>query len=77
MRRYQSPETLAEDMHRYLRNEPIAARPPAATYQLRKFAKPHRGLVAGLACAFAAMVIGIIGISWFAWQNSIERDAAR
>src|SRR5690606_5142334 len=45
-RRYQSAETLAGDLRRALRNEPLVARAPTTLYQLRKFARRRRGLVA-------------------------------
>src|SRR5262249_25383701 len=38
-RRYASAGELAADLRRHLHNEPIAARPPSALYQLRKFAR--------------------------------------
>ena len=51
-RRYASASALSADLRRYLSDEPIAARPPTAVYQLRKFAKRNRGLVsaAGESC---------------------------
>src|SRR5262249_52930098 len=46
-RRYPSAAELAADIRRYLANEPIRARPTSALYQLRKFARRHKGLVGG------------------------------
>ena len=34
----------ASDIRRYLNDEPIVARPPSTWYQVRKFARRHRGL---------------------------------
>jgi serine/threonine protein kinase len=59
-RRYQSAADLAADIRRYLRDEPIAARPANTMYQLRKFARRHKGLVAGVAAAFAALLAGLV-----------------
>jgi tetratricopeptide (TPR) repeat protein len=59
-RRYASAAALGEDLRRYLADEPIAARPPSAGYQLRKFARRHRGLVAGAATVLAVLVVGVV-----------------
>jgi hypothetical protein len=56
-RRYASAAELAADIHRFLNHEPIRARPPSALYQLRKFARRHKALVAavlGIGLALAA-----------------------
>jgi len=57
--RYASAADLAADLQRYLNDEPIAARPPSATYQLHKFARRHRGLVAGIAALFLVLLAGV------------------
>jgi serine/threonine protein kinase len=41
-RRYDTPNTLARDIERYLHNEPVEAGPPGAGYRLRKLARKHR-----------------------------------
>jgi eukaryotic-like serine/threonine-protein kinase len=56
-RRYASAGELAADIRRHLNHEPIRARPTSALYQLRKFARRHRALVAavlGIGLALAA-----------------------
>ena len=53
-RRYASAGDLASDIRRYLRGEAILARPASALYQLRKFARRNKGLVAGVSGIFAA-----------------------
>jgi WD40 repeat protein/predicted Ser/Thr protein kinase len=59
-RRYQSAAELAADLRRALNHEPILARPPTALYQLRKFARRNKGLVAGVAGAFVALLAGTV-----------------
>jgi WD40 repeat protein/predicted Ser/Thr protein kinase len=59
-RRYASAGDLASDIRRYLRGEAILARPAPALYQLRKFARRHKGLVAGVSGIFAALLVGTI-----------------
>jgi tetratricopeptide (TPR) repeat protein/tRNA A-37 threonylcarbamoyl transferase component Bud32 len=63
-RRYSSANALAADIRRYLADEPIAARPPSTGYQLRKFARRHRALVAGVAAVFVVLVSGIVASTW-------------
>ena len=62
-RRYQSAWELGEDLGRYLRHEPISARPATTVYQLRKFARRNKALVAGLAGVFLMLALGVIGTS--------------
>jgi len=59
-RRYASAGDLASDIRRYLRGEAILARPASALYQLRKFARRHKSLVAGVSGIFAALLVGTI-----------------
>lgn len=63
-RRYASASDLAADLGRWLRHEPIAARPASAAYHARKFAQRNKGLVAGAAGVLVALVGGIVGVSW-------------
>ncbi len=59
-RRYPSAADLAADIYHYLKDEPIAARPPSTRYQLRKFVLRHRTLVAAIAAIFMVLVAGIV-----------------
>ncbi len=63
-RRYQSAEALAGDIRRYLKDEPIAARPASTWYQLAKFSKRNRALVGGVVVSFFILVSGIVGTAW-------------
>jgi tetratricopeptide (TPR) repeat protein len=63
-RRYSSAAELAEDMRRFLRDEPITARPPTAAYQVRKFARRHKALVAAALASLLALVFGVVATSW-------------
>jgi serine/threonine protein kinase/tetratricopeptide (TPR) repeat protein len=69
-RRYSSPSDLAADLNRYLRDEPITARPPSVSYRTRKFVRRNR-----VAVAFtAALVFIIVG---FAVSMTMERNRAQ
>ncbi|MFO0983369.1 MAG: serine/threonine-protein kinase [Planctomycetota bacterium] len=75
-RRYASAHELALDFTRYLREEPIEARPPSTMYQVNKFARRHRGLVAGLTAAVVIMALGVAGMCVVTMQaKSNERVA--
>ncbi len=75
-RRYASAGELAADIRRFLRDEPVIARPPTTTYQLRKFARRHRELVAGVAAAFLILIVGLATVSWFAIREARQRRLA-
>ncbi len=79
-RRYQSAESFASDIRRYLKHEPIAARPASTWYQAARFARRNRGLVAGLALAFVLLIAGLIGTSiglGRATKAKAEEESAR
>jgi tetratricopeptide (TPR) repeat protein len=76
-RRYGSASALAEDLRRFLRHEPILARPPSAVYVLRRFARRHRALVAAVAAIFVIFILGVATTGWQAARAVRERDRAR
>lgn len=76
-RRYQSASELAADIGRYLRDEPIAARPPSVVYQVRKFSLRHKAVVVGVLGVFVALVGGIVGVAWQARRAGEEAAIAR
>lgn len=63
-RRYQSAAEFSADLNRFLRDEPIQARPPSRTYLLQKFAKRNRGLVVGSGVAAMLLIAGALGTGW-------------
>jgi tetratricopeptide (TPR) repeat protein len=75
-RRYASAADLGADIQRYLNDEPVTAQPPSATYQLRKFARRNRGLMASIAAVFVVLVAGIAAATYMAVRASrAEQDA--
>jgi eukaryotic-like serine/threonine-protein kinase len=56
-RRYQSAAALAEDIERYLKNEPILARRASTVYQVRKLVARHR-----IGVAFAAALVVLLAV---------------
>ena len=57
--RYANAALLADDLRRYLNDEPVAARPDATTYVLAKFVRRHRVGVAAGAVVASALAVGI------------------
>ena len=77
-RRYQSVDLFAEDLRRYLHDEPILARPLSTFCQLGKFARRNRALVGAAAAVALALVLGIAGTSvGLVRAISAEADARR
>jgi serine/threonine protein kinase/tetratricopeptide (TPR) repeat protein len=60
-RRYETANSLALDLRRYLRDEPVQACPPSAAYRLRKLLRRHRGAALALAAILVLLTAGIIG----------------
>jgi serine/threonine protein kinase len=67
--RYAAASSLASDIRRYLRSEPISARPPTAMYHLRVFARRNKSLVASATVVLVVLVAGIVATS-IAWRSS-------
>jgi tetratricopeptide (TPR) repeat protein/tRNA A-37 threonylcarbamoyl transferase component Bud32 len=76
-RRYQSARELAADVRRHLAHEPIAAHPPSAWYQARKFARRHRAIVASGAVILVLLVGAMAAVSAAAIDAARARDRAQ
>jgi len=72
-RRYPSAQALADDVRRFLADEPIHARPPSAWYQLSKFARRNQLLVGALASVLVTLLVGA-GVATHLWLR--ERAAS-
>jgi non-specific serine/threonine protein kinase/serine/threonine-protein kinase len=80
-RRYETASGLAADVRRYLRNEPVLAGPPSASYRLRKFVRRHRGPVLAAVLLLVALLGGLSGTTWGLVRaeqaRQAESDASR
>jgi tetratricopeptide (TPR) repeat protein len=74
--RYGSAADLAADLRRYLSNDPILARPPSASYQVRKFAARHKRLAGAVVAVFVALVAGLLATGWESIRANRERARA-
>jgi WD40 repeat protein len=73
-RRYETAGTLAEDIERHLKNEPVAAAPPSWSYLAGKTVRKHRRAVA-VAAALAFLLIA--GTTVSLWQAARATREAR
>jgi len=74
--RYASATALADDLRRYLRHEPIDARPDTLAYRTAKFVRRNRMAVALATLAFAASIAGVVGTLIQAREARAQRDFA-
>ncbi len=74
--RYGSVTALADDLRRYLRHEPIAARPDTMSYRAGKFIRRNRAMVALAALTALAIGVGLVGTLMQARAARMQRDFA-
>ena len=72
-RRYETANEFAEDIHRYLANEPVTAAAPGVAYLFRKFAKRNK---AALSVAALIVVVLLAATGTSLWQAKLARKAA-
>lgn len=58
--RYQTAQAFADDLRRYLNNEPVLAHKQTAWYQAKKFVQRHRTLAIAVTAVITALTIGLI-----------------
>ncbi len=73
-RRYRSADALVEDLRRYRRGLPVAARGDSLWYRASLFVRRHR-LAVGTAAAVLVALASIVG--FYSWRLAAERDRAQ
>jgi eukaryotic-like serine/threonine-protein kinase len=76
-RRYDTPNSFAADVERFLRREAILARPPSKMYQLRKFAERNRAAVLTGSLVAATLLAAAAISAWLAVRATIAERQAR
>ena len=81
--RYATVESLAADVERHLRGEPVLARPDSFLYSAGKFVRRHRGATVAVLAIATAVLAGLAGTVYQARiaeaqarQAGLERDRA-
>jgi serine/threonine protein kinase len=76
--RYATAKELADDLRRYLEDRPIRARRPSLAQVAVKWARRHRGLVAGLTLTLMLTLLTLGVANFLIWRaNRDEREALR
>src|SRR5262249_50370884 len=63
-RRYETANSFARDVQRYLDDEPVQACPPSARYRVQKFVRRNKSPVVAAVLLLLALVAGVIGTTW-------------
>jgi len=75
-RRYGSASELADDLKRYLDNQPVRAQPPSLAYRMSKFVRRNRTMVGASAFVSLALVVAtIISATGFLQAREAEQRA--
>jgi eukaryotic-like serine/threonine-protein kinase len=74
--RYATMAEFADDLERFLRGEPVLARPDSAWYRARKFARRNRLMVGSAAAVVLALAVGLGVALWQVHVSSLERMRA-
>ena len=76
-RRYATANSFADDIERFLKDEPVEACPPSRRYRLGKFVRKHRaGLI--VAVIFVALLLVSIAVSsWLAARAIVAEGKTR
>lgn len=73
-RRYATASALADDVTRYLNQEPVDARPPSTMYRFSRFARKHK--LAIVTTSIVSLSV-LFGLAISIWQASVATIALR
>jgi serine/threonine protein kinase/tetratricopeptide (TPR) repeat protein len=76
-RRYETANSFARDVQRYLADEPVEACPPTAGYRVRKFVRRNKGPVLTAAAFVALLTVAAVVSIWQAVQATRAEQTAR
>src|SRR5262249_49221735 len=75
-RRYETATALADDLKRYLNDEPVMACPPSTPYPLGKFARRNKTALVAALIVIAALLSGTTVATWQAVRATRAKEAA-
>ncbi len=74
--RYATAKEVAEDLQRFLDDQPIRAKRPTLLQRARKFARRHRSLVTTVAVSSALLIIGLlvtVAIAYYQTKEALDQ----
>ena len=75
-RRYATAEALADDLHRFLADQPIVARPVGAIGRLRRWGRRNPALTAIMMIAACLAAVALGTVLW-EWRDAVNARARR
>jgi len=76
-RRYDSANSLADDVRNHLNNQPVTAAQPSAVYRLRKFYQREQPLANAALAVAACIILGTAAATFQFVKADQARDAER
>jgi eukaryotic-like serine/threonine-protein kinase len=77
VRRYETANSLAHDIERHLKHEPVVARPPSMGYRLQKSFRRHKLAYTAAGVVVLVLALGVMVSSWQAIRaTTARRDEA-
>src|SRR5262249_46969198 len=74
-RRYETANSLAMDLNRYLNSEQVQACPPSLAYRMRTFVRRNRASIGTVVSLLAIAFLGAVLTVWQALRAAAARDA--
>jgi WD40 repeat protein len=74
-RRYETANSVAQDVERHLKHEPIAARPPSLSYRLQKSLRRNKLAYTAAGLVVSVLALGVVVSSWQAVRAVKARAA--
>ncbi len=77
-RRYETANGVADDVQRYLNDEPVQACPPSGWYRFRKFARRNKGAFATASALALVMLLAVVALAvsnvWIRQEQARTKD---